>query len=226
MKAVLFGSVGAVSDTSERQRAAFNRAFDENGLDWQWHQSEYRRMLRTSGGKDRIEAYARARGEAVDAAAIHKTKSALFQADLATNGVELRRGVVQLLCDASATGVSTGFVTTTEAATVSVIGSALDKAGCAPFDVVTDRTNGFRNKPSGDVYRHALRILGIDAADAIAVEDNKGGVAAAKDAGLFTIGFPGENTAADDLSDAHVIAHSDIYLSARDMVLGSLRMAI
>jgi len=58
MSAVLFGSIGALADTSEVQREAFNEAFRAHGLDWDWSREEYRQLLQSSGGKDRIATYA------------------------------------------------------------------------------------------------------------------------------------------------------------------------
>ena len=58
MTAVLFGSIGALADTSELQREAFNEAFRAHGLDWNWSQDEYQRLLAESGGEQRIAAYA------------------------------------------------------------------------------------------------------------------------------------------------------------------------
>jgi hypothetical protein len=54
VSALLFGSISTVADTSELQRAAFNRAFAEHGLDWTWDRDDYRAMLATSGGRSRI----------------------------------------------------------------------------------------------------------------------------------------------------------------------------
>ena len=36
MKAILFGSIGTLIETSDLQREAFNQAFKEAGLDWYW----------------------------------------------------------------------------------------------------------------------------------------------------------------------------------------------
>ena len=36
MKALLFGSIGTLIETSNIQRESFNQAFKEIGLDWHW----------------------------------------------------------------------------------------------------------------------------------------------------------------------------------------------
>ena len=40
-KAILFGSIGTLIETSELQRNAFNQAFSENGLGWNWSPAQY-----------------------------------------------------------------------------------------------------------------------------------------------------------------------------------------
>lgn len=56
------------------------------------------------------------------------------------------------------------------------------------------------HKPSPGIYLHALRMLGVDAADAVAVEDSVTGVAAAVAAGVAVIGLARDTPAADLLA--------------------------
>ncbi len=58
-KALLFGSIGSIVETSEIQRKSFNKAFKQYGLDWNWTKREYQKLLSKSGGKDRITRYAK-----------------------------------------------------------------------------------------------------------------------------------------------------------------------
>ena len=46
MKAILFGSIGTLIETSDLQREAFNQAFKEAGLDWYWDQEDYTKLLK------------------------------------------------------------------------------------------------------------------------------------------------------------------------------------
>ena len=57
-KAILFGSIGTLIETSDLQRESFNVAFKEAGLDWYWDQEDYRLLLKQSGGTKRIEDFA------------------------------------------------------------------------------------------------------------------------------------------------------------------------
>ena len=44
-KAILFGSIGTIAETSRLQLRSFNQAFSESGLDWNWSIGEYQTML-------------------------------------------------------------------------------------------------------------------------------------------------------------------------------------
>ncbi len=203
MTAILFGSIGTLADTSERQREAFNAAFREHGLDWEWSQDEYRQLLAESGGAQRIGAYAESHGIDIDAAAVHGTKSEIFQRALRAGGIEPRPDVVATIQAARSDGAKVALVTTTSAENIAALKEALAPAlDLNSFDLVLDSSDVSEVKPSGDVYRLALERLGEDAADVIAIEDNVGGVKAANDAGLTVVAFPGENNADHDFSAA------------------------
>lgn len=212
MSALLFGSISTVADTSELQREAFNRAFAEHGLDWRWDRDEYRAMLSTSGGRDRIAEHARSLGQDVDADAVHATKSAIFQRSLAESGIEPRPGVVDAVRGARERGLKVGLVTTTAAANVTALLDALGpQIGAGDFDVVVDSDSVERPKPDRAAYDFAVRSLGERAQDCVAVEDNVDGVRAATAAGIACIAFPNANTSGDDFAGAtERVDHLDV----------------
>ena len=203
MSALLFGSISSIADTSEIQRAAFNEAFAEHGLDWQWDRDDYRSRLDRAGGADRIAEEARRRGEDVDAAAVHDTKSRIFREKLRTDGAAPREGVLDTLRAAKDNGWRIGFVTTTSRDNVLAVIDALGPAvGPDDFDVVVATDSVDTPKPDPAAYTYALQALGEDAASAVAIEDNPDGVRAAGAAGVACLAFPNENTAAVEFPDA------------------------
>jgi HAD superfamily hydrolase (TIGR01509 family) len=194
MPAVLFGSIGALADTSELQREAFNEAFRVHGLDWNWSRSEYQQLLNESGGKQRIAAYAESKGDQVDAAAVHQTKSETFQNSLRTQPIEPRPGVAETIEQADRNGVQVALVTTTSHDNVAALTQALrPQIDVDHFALIVDSTSVEQPKPAPDAYRFALENLKIDASDCVAVEDNVGGAQAAIAAGVPCVAFPGEN---------------------------------
>lgn len=201
MPALLFGSISTLADTSELQRQAYNDAFAVHGLAWRWDRDAYVEMLTTNGGQDRVAQYAAARGETVDAAAVHATKSSLFQRSV--RSAVPRPGVVETVRAARAAGFLVGLVTTTSEANVAALLSALgpDLAREA-FDVVVTSADVDESKPDPAAYLFAVAGLGQDPADCIAVEDNVGGLKAAAGAGVACFAFPNANTAAHDFGSA------------------------
>ncbi|SLN19441.1 Beta-phosphoglucomutase [Roseivivax jejudonensis] len=189
MPGLFLGSIGVLAETSHLQLQSFNEAFAEAGLDWQWSESAYREMLKDAGGKARIESYAMEKGADVDAEALHARKSALFQSKLDA-GVPLRAGVADAMADARARGWTLAFVTATSPDNVEAV---LDATGLSrdDFDLVLDKSSGLAPKPDPAVYAEALSRLSLSDRQALAVEDNPDGMAAAAAAGITCIAFPG-----------------------------------
>ncbi len=77
-KAILFGSIGTLIETSDLQRESFNEAFKEAGLDWYWDQEDYRLLLKQSGSTKRIEDCAEKNNTTVDAQKIRERKELIF----------------------------------------------------------------------------------------------------------------------------------------------------
>ncbi|KQS71164.1 HAD family phosphatase [Modestobacter sp. Leaf380] len=202
MSALLFGSISTLADTSELQRESFNEAFAAHDLDWRWDQDDYREMLRGNGGADRIAGYAAERGQDVDAAAVHATKSELFQQKLGRGGLTARPGVLESLRSAKTAGAKVALVTTTSPENVVALVQGVDELSLEDFDLVVDNSVVTESKPDPAAYAYALRTLGEDAADAVAVEDNVGGVESANAAGVTVLAFPNTNTASHDFSAA------------------------
>ncbi len=196
MSAVLFGSIGTLAETSEIQRESFNEAFRDHGLDWHWERADYVAMLAESGGRNRIAEYARSVGQEIDADAVHRSKSALFQKNLATSGLTPRPGVVDTIAAARAGGTKVGLVTTTSpdniAALFDVLGPEIRRED---FAVVVDLSQVDTPKPDAAAYARALEVLGEQPEGCVAIEDNADGVTAAAAAGVPCVAFPGANTA-------------------------------
>lgn len=203
MATILFGSISTLADTSELQRQAFNDAFQAYGLDWEWSRDDYAGMLGSNGGAQRIEEYAASRGLDVDAAAVHAKKSQIFQELLGSSSVSPRPGVVDVVEEAKRGGHGLGFVTTTSQGNIDALLAALQPHISAEmFDLIVNRDSVSSPKPDPEVYQYTLQTMGADASDAVAIEDNVGGVSAARAAGIPCVAFPNENTSGGDFSAA------------------------
>ena len=212
VKALFFGSIGTIVETSRLQYDAFHVAFAQHGLDWHWDLPTYRDMLKISGGANRIRAFADKRNQQVDAKAVHATKTLLFLEKLQSDNVKPLSYVSVGLKAAQEHGMKTGFVSTTEKATVKIIAQKLVSEGNPDFDIVTHRGLGLPEKPKPDAYIHAFEALGIKAQSAVVIEDNIDGVTAAKTAGARVVGVPGAMANQQDLktADTTVGSGSDV----------------
>jgi HAD superfamily hydrolase (TIGR01509 family) len=151
------------------------------------------------GERSEINDYAASVGQSVDAAAIHKSKSQIFQEYLSAGEVKPRSGVVETIAQAKRQGIKLGLVTTTSEENVSLLLSALASAiDRADFDLVVDASMVERSKPAGDAYVFALTELNEKTENCVAIEDNLGGLTAAQAAGISCVAFPGENTTDHD----------------------------
>ncbi len=58
LEALIFDVDGTLADTErDGHRVAFNQAFTEAGLEWDWDVELYGELLQVTGGKERIRLY-------------------------------------------------------------------------------------------------------------------------------------------------------------------------
>lgn len=213
LKAVLFGAIGTLAETSDLQRRAFNRAFAEAELDWQWDRDVYRELLEVSGGKNRIRHYSDQTdpegSELTEERVVHlhKRKTEIYNATLAEKALEPRPGVARLIGEAKAQGIKLGLASGTSRDNIEAITNAAG-LNLSDFGAVMNRSKISEGKPAADVYETCLRDLGVDASQAVAIEDTTISVQAAKNAGLVCVATPGEYTNDQDFSAADAVVES------------------
>jgi HAD superfamily hydrolase (TIGR01509 family) len=213
LRALIFDVDGTLADTESAHRVAFNRAFAEAGLDWNWDEALYTRLLEVSGGKERILHYWRdLRGDhaELDADAqakrvqhLHQLKTGYYERLVAEGAVQMRPGVLRLIESARDEGLSLAIATTTSPANIeALLHSAIGPDWRSTFPVVEDAVTAPRKKPHPQAYLQAIGRLGRDATDCVAFEDSANGLQAARAAGLPTIVTPNAFTAHHDFTGA------------------------
>jgi HAD superfamily hydrolase (TIGR01509 family) len=199
LKAVIFGSIGTLTETSEIQRQAFNEAFASAGHGIVWDQATYRDIVSGSqavvGGKTRIRADAEARGLDLDddaIAKIHARKSEIFQDKMVRDGLPLNRGVESLIADAKRAGLLVAFASTTSRANIDAMLLAMRPAIRDQFDLILSGEDVEAPKPSPAVYLAALKKLHVESSEAVAIEDSAPSMKAPLAAGIATVVVPGQ----------------------------------
>lgn len=215
LKAFIFDVDGTLADTERHgHRIAFNRAFEDLGLDWRWSEETYGELLAVTGGKERIAHYVETRGKAERdradlpdlIASLHARKTENYVALLERSAIPLRPGVQRLLQEARERGIRLAIATTTTPQNVTaLLANALGGDSIDWFDVIGAGDIVPRKKPAADIYRYVLRQLDLDAGDCVAFEDSLNGKIAALDAGLKTVITYNGYTENDDFSGAALV---------------------
>ncbi len=211
LRGLIFDFDGTIADTERfGHRVAYNRAFAELGLDWEWDESTYGELLSVAGGKERLRYFLKKyhpkqQDEVIASeliAEVHRAKIRHF-AEIAPT-IPLRPGWLRLVREARAAGVVVAIATTASKAGVEALLSQ-DPALPAMIGLIAANEAVERKKPSPDVYVWALERLGLKADDCVAIEDSHLGLVAALSARLPTIVTVSDYTAMDDFTGAGAV---------------------
>lgn len=211
IKAIIFDVDGTLADTEDGHRKSFNKAFAESGLDWNWNVALYDRLLRVTGGKERIKYFVNDFLPGFTKPAdydgfvknLHAVKTLYYTTMLREGHIPLRPGIRQLMDDARAAGIKLAIATTTTPENVSAlleVGLGKDWAGYFAANGCGDIVP--HKKPAPDIYFWVLDKLGLSAADCIAVEDSENGLRSSLAAGIRTFVTTNHYTRNQDFAGA------------------------
>jgi len=197
LKALIFDVDGTLADTEkDGHRVAFNLAFKEAGLPWNWDVETYGDLLRVTGGKERMVEYANrvnALGSNAEerweqAVVLHKIKTRHYLDTVRKGKLPLRPGVKRLLDEARQAGLRLAIATTTTPENViELLSATLGKESIDWFEVIAAGDIVPAKKPAPDIYTHTLKLMDLPAKHCLALEDSGAGYLSSTGAGIRTL---------------------------------------
>jgi HAD superfamily hydrolase (TIGR01509 family) len=190
-RCVLFDVDGTIAETEGNAHLpAFNRALQEAGLSWRWTSADYKHLLKTAGGFERLLRFAAENGHDVDAlrdtlAAVHKNKNRHFAAIMASGAVKPRAGFADLVTRLARNNIGWSVVTTTSRSNWEALWNhSLAPLGLPSPEVIVCGEDVGAKKPDPEAYLLALKRLNTPATQCCAIEDSRNGLLAARAADL------------------------------------------
>ncbi len=214
LKAIIFDVDGTLAATEETHRQAFNAAFKEFDIPFQWSVSEYIELLNISGGKERILKFLQSKEFAAPGneslrdytLKVHQRKSEIYREKLIAGHIGLRNGVERLIKEARQKGISMAIATCTSTANVeTVLKSALGEDALSYFETLVSCDLVADKKPSPSVYQYALANLGLKPENCIVIEDTSNGNRSALAAGIKTVISTHPLTVDEDFTGASLV---------------------
>lgn len=215
LQALIFDVDGTLADTErDGHRIAFNRAFADAGLDWDWSVLLYGELLEIAGGKERIRFYLNHYRPEFKLptdldrfiASLHQLKTKYYQQLVAEGSIPLRPGVKRLLKEAKEQGMRLAIATTAALPNVTaLLEHTLGSDSPSWFEVIAAGDIVPAKKPAPDVYHYVLQMMDLNPQNCLVFEDSYQGLTAASQAKLRTVLTVNDYTKNQDFTGAKLV---------------------
>ena len=184
---------GTIANTElEGHLPAFNYAFRDLGINWNWEESLYVDLLRINGGKNRIDYYSKKNNYYFSeelVIKIHEKKQFHYLEIIKKNCIKFKTGVFRLINELHRKKVRQFIVTSSSRNQVDLLIEYLFN-GFNPFEFVISSEDVELKKPDPLPYLKAIQLSGIKETNSIVFEDSNPGLKSSLEANLPTIFVP------------------------------------
>ena len=188
LKAVFWDVDGTIADTELcGHRIAFNMAFKDFDLDWNWNERQYLDLLKISGGFNRILHYRNKVDSQLSeskCSEIQERKRIHYKKLIQSGKIKVRDGVLRLINELYSADIEQFIVTTSGRDSLDPFLKTTLSSHVNYFSGVITYEDVTRHKPFPDAYELALKLSKKSQFNCIAIEDSMIGVEAAKAANL------------------------------------------
>ena len=193
LEGVFWDLDGTIANTElEAHLPAFNNAFKDLDLDWNWDTKKYIQLLRINGGKNRIAYYSRLNNNNFSddfIFKIHEKKQFHYLEYLKKNSVNFKTGVFRLIKELHRKKIRQFIVTSSSRNQVDLLVENLFN-GFNPFEFIISSEDVKLKKPNPLPYLKAVQLSGIKKNNSIVFEDSNPGLQSSLAANLPTIFVP------------------------------------
>ncbi len=209
IRGLIFDFDGLILDTELPDFESWQEMFVEHGASLPL--SAWAPLIGTASSFDLYDYLEQQAGRTIDRADVRERRRRRFHERVIEQ--RILPGVEECIGEAKRRGLKIGLAS---ASSPDWVLGHLARLGLhVHFDAVKTSADVERVKPDPALYRAALDALGLDATEAIALEDSPNGIAAAKAAGLFCVAIPNAMTRDLDLraADLHLASLADLPLA-------------
>ena len=212
IKACIFDVDGTIAETEGIHLQAFNEAFKEFKVAWNWSKPTYKALLEIAGSENRIRYFNSKTKSNFSNDLIRelvKQKTKIYQEKLLSKSFYVRPGVLELVDALKKSKIKIGVATSTSMDNAMKLFSLIwGNEAQNLFSVISTPKLNVNNKPAPDLYNIALQDLKVRPENVVAIEDSKIGLKSTKAASISTILAPSEFTRGDNFSDADLIVEN------------------
>ncbi len=185
IKGVIFDMDGTLLDTER----VYHRAWREAARRMHFDEVETALAACTGcNGSDTRRYFEQHFADVVDYDAYTVLRNQCYEEIIASEGLALKQGAVEILQWLKAHGIATALGTSTLPPRVMF---NLESSGLLPyFDVLVTGDMVERGKPDPETFLLAARMLGVEPCHCMGVEDSFNGVRAVHAAGMYTVMVP------------------------------------